>query len=78
MSERVTVDLIMTLVTLDELGEFLQSQPVDSVRTELLHILDGLLEYEDANQWATAVRICEALAIIGWGAREQVDAISRY
>ena len=78
MSKRVTIDSITALETLGELEAFLQSQPIDSVRSELLRRFDGLLEYVDANQWATAVRICEALAIIGWGAREQVDAISRY
>jgi len=77
MGKRV-IDTIMGLETLGELEALLQSQPIDSVRSELLRRLDPLLEYSDANQWATAVRICEALAIIGWGAREQVDAISRY
>jgi hypothetical protein len=37
-----------------------------------------VIEYNDANEWATAVRICEALAIVGWDDRERVDAISRF
>lgn len=78
MSEHVPIDTITALGTLGELEAFLQSQPIDIVRNELLRGIDALLEYADANQWATAVRICEALAIIGWGTREQVDAISRY
>lgn len=78
MSVRDTISTIMSFDALDTLASFLQSQPVSSVQSELLHRFDAMFEYVDANEWATAVRICEALAIIGWGSREQVDAISRF
>jgi hypothetical protein len=48
------------------------------VRRSLLDELAKVIEYDDANEWAAAVRICEALAIVGWGDRERVDAISRF
>jgi len=48
------------------------------VRRSLLDELAKVIEYHDAKEWAAAVRICEALAIVGWGDRERVDAISRF
>lgn len=69
---------VMAIESLDGLAEFLSSQPEDEVRGELLAALDPLLEYDDADQWASAVRLCECLAIIGWGERERIDAISRF
>ena len=76
MSDRNIISAIMSLEAIDDLVSFLQSQPISSVRCELLDGFDARFEYVDANEWATAVRICEALAIIGWGTRERVDAIS--
>ena len=78
MSVRDCIEAILSLETIDELASFLQSHPVAQVRRELLDGFDARCEYVDANEWATAVRICEALAIIGWGPREQVDAISGF
>src|SRR5262249_8706094 len=48
------------------------------VRRSLLDELAKVVEYQDANEWGAAVRICEALAIVGWGDRERVDAVSRF
>src|SRR5262245_46593327 len=48
------------------------------VRRSLLDELAKVIEYDDANEWNTAVRICEALAIVGWGDCERVDAISGF
>jgi hypothetical protein len=48
------------------------------VRRALLEELAKVVEYDDANEWAAAVRICEALAIVGWDDHERVDAISRF
>lgn len=72
------VDSILSQETIDDLASFLDSQSTDLARTELLAEFDALVDYEDADQWAAVVRICEALAIVGWGHREHVDAISRY
>ncbi len=78
MSVHKTISAIMSIKEIDDLASFLKSQSVAKVRSELLDSFDSLFEYVDANEWATAVRICEALAVIGWGPREQVDAISRF
>jgi len=48
------------------------------VRRSLLAELAKVIEYDDAEEWARAVRICEALAIVGWGDRERVDAVSAF
>jgi hypothetical protein len=48
------------------------------VRRSLFDELAKVVEYDDANEWVAAVRICEALAIVGWDDRERVDAISRF
>jgi hypothetical protein len=69
---------IMSLDSLNELASWIKSQPENNLRRSLLAQFDAFIEYEDANQWATAVRLCESLAIIGWGSREAVDAISRH
>lgn len=68
----------MTIDSLKELEFWIDSQPKDKMRSVLLEEFDSVTEYEDFNQWATAVRLCESLSILGWGEREAVDAISRY
>jgi hypothetical protein len=45
------------------------------VRRSLFDELAKVIEYDDAHEWGMAVRICEALAIVGWGDHERVDAI---
>ena len=69
---------ILAIESLDELTAFLNGQPVSTLARQLYSLFDAHAEYDDANQWAAAVRICEALAIVGWGLRERVDAISRF
>ena len=48
------------------------------LREELFALLLTVVEYRDAIEWARAVRICEAFAIVGWGCRERVDARSHF
>lgn len=64
--------------SLEDLSFYLQSQPVTALRTGLFELFDAHAEYQDADQWAAAVRICESLAIVGWASRERVDAISHF
>jgi hypothetical protein len=65
--------------SIEALQAFLTSRrDTVKVRRSLLDELAKVIEYDDANEWAAAVRICEALAIVGWGDRERVDAISRF
>ncbi|MCA8911035.1 MAG: hypothetical protein KDB82_04985 [Planctomycetes bacterium] len=47
-------------------------------RTELEAAFDCVIEYRSADEWETAVRVCEALAVLGWGSRERVDAVAHY
>ncbi len=70
---------IAAKASIESLQAFLTSgRDTAQVRRSLLDELAKVIEYGDANQWAAAVRICEALAIVGWGDRERVDAISRF
>lgn len=69
---------IASFESIDELEMWLKSQPLESLRKSLLTMFDSVIEYETADQWNEAVKLCEALAIVGWGKREAVDAISRF
>ena len=65
--------------SIESLQAYLTSQRnTVKVRRALLDELAKVVEYDDAHEWATAVRTCEALAIVGWRDRERVDAISRF
>lgn len=66
---------ILALDSIDELSAYLTTIRERSTRTALQKAFDQRIEYEDASQWAEAVRLCEALAIVGWGDRERVDAL---
>jgi hypothetical protein len=66
---------ILALDSIEALSAHLTSLPKRSTQKSLLKAFDARIEYEDAHQWAEAVRLCEALAIVGWGDRERVDAI---
>lgn len=64
---------------LEDLRTFLQTRSDKAaLREGLFSLLRAVVEYETAKQWAQAVRICEALAITGWGSLERVDAFSRF
>lgn len=78
MDDIDVINEIMSVDSLNELTSWIRAQPENDLRRTLLGLFDDVLEYIDANEWATAVRLCEALAIVGWGEREAVDAISRF
>jgi|GEM_PF-3196130 len=70
---------IAAQTSLESLEAYLKSlRNTAQVRRTLLDELAKVVEYDNADEWAAAVRICEALAIVGWGDRERVDAISRF
>jgi len=50
----------------------------EGLRERLWQGFIDLVEYEDADDWNEAVAVCEAMAIVGWGERERVDAISHF
>jgi hypothetical protein len=79
VKESALLKQIAAQPSIESLQAFLTSRrnPV-KVRRALLDELAKVIEYNDASEWATAVRICEALAIVGWDDRERVDAISRF
>ena len=71
-------NVLKTLTELDSLNDlerFVNSQSEKPLRRILFTLFDDRAEYRNARDWAEVVRICEALAIIGWGKRERVDAI---
>lgn len=70
---------ILKVEEIEALRALLLSQPdQDELRGQLFSLLLSVLEYNDANAWSKAVRICESLAIIGWGDRERVDACAHF
>ncbi|MFO1042764.1 MAG: hypothetical protein U0941_13305 [Planctomycetaceae bacterium] len=66
---------MMDFSTLDELKPYLAGRPAAELRRDLWSLFQSRCEYHNAIQWAEAVRLCEALTIIGWGKHEQVDAV---
>lgn len=67
---------IFETATITELQEYLSGiQDVDDFREQLHIEFLKHSQYSDAREWNVAVRICEALAIIGWGAYEPVEAV---
>ena len=70
------MDAIFELDRIEDLREYLSGKPdVDELRKLLLDEFMNYSQYRNVQEWNVAVRICEALAIIGWGAHEPVEAI---
>lgn len=63
--------------SLADLADTLVRRNADEARSELLRAFTSLAEYRNADEWNLAVRVCEALAIVGWGDREPVEAVRR-
>lgn len=70
----ITIDPIYTLETLDELEEWLWGHDTDALRATLFAELDAYIRYEIATEWNRLVRVCESLAIVGWGERPLLEA----
>ena len=67
---------IFEIEELKELEEFLQSQnETDKLRENLFAEFLKYADYKNAAEWNKAVRICESLAIIGWGSHEPLEAL---
>lgn len=70
------MEAIFELDRIEDLREYLSGKPdVDELRKLLLDEFMNYSQYRNVQKWNTAVRICEALAIIGWGTHEPVEAI---
>lgn len=61
--------------TLSELESFLKGLQVAELRKTLLHLFQKYQYYQNLTEWNKAVRICESLAIIGWGEAEGYEAL---
>lgn len=67
---------IFEIEELNELEEFLKSQnDVDKLRDNLFAEFLKYVDYKNAEEWNNAVRVCESLAIIGWGSKEALEAL---
>lgn len=61
---------------LQELREHLLQLPdKEKMRAQLLEAFFRHTRYQNAGEWNTAVKLCECLAIIGWGNCEPLEAI---
>lgn len=71
---------LLNTASVDESIEALKArlgkEPEDRVRPMLLAEYDRLLRYRNIAEWNELVRVCEALAIVGWGEREPVEALA--
>jgi len=69
------MNAIFELNRIEDLREYLMGKPdVDGLREQLYACFLKYSQYRNVWEWNKAVRICEALTIIGWGAHEPVEA----
>ena len=61
------MDEIYSLDSIADLECFLSPKPKPSTRKKLIRQFENYAFYKNAEQWNKAVRLCEALAIVGWG-----------
>ncbi|MFK8297156.1 hypothetical protein ACI76O_02050 [Capnocytophaga cynodegmi] len=70
------LDKILKINELCKIKEFLvSSENQTKLREELQQAFLKFAHYQNATEWNTAVRICECLAIIGWGDFEPLEAL---
>lgn len=63
-------------LTEDGVREWCAQQDTDEARAMLVAEFDRGRDYRDAAGWNRLVRVCEALAVLGWGERTPVEAIA--
>lgn len=67
---------IYNIDNLEELKLFLENQSnTDRLREELFADFLRYADYKNVSEWNKAVKLCESLAIIGWGKHEPLEAI---
>ena len=69
------LERIYEIENLSELEIFLRAWDQILIRERLLGEFDRYAFYKNASEWNKAVKICECLAIIGWGERESLEAL---
>ena len=62
--------------SIDALKARIGDEPAEGLRAMLLAEYDRLLRYRNIAEWNQLVRVCEALAIVGWGEHEPVEALA--
>lgn len=61
---------------LQQLREYLLTFPnIDGLRAFLLSEFSKYASYRNVTEWNMAVRLCECLAVVGWGAHEPLEAV---
>ena len=66
---------IYAINDLSELENFLHSQNfIEKLREKLFAEFLKYADYKSVSEWNKAVRLCECLAVIGWGNHEPVEA----
>ncbi len=69
------LDQIFEIESLDALGRYLSAAgDVSDVRETLHSMFLDCAAYSTPAEWNRAVRLCECLAIVGWGGHEAVEA----
>jgi len=66
---------IFTIENLVELENYLSKQNAEEIREKLFAEFLKYSDYKNATEWNKAVRLCECLAIVGWGKYEPVQAV---
>lgn len=66
---------IYNIEDLKELEEYLILQDIAVIRKQVYAEFLKYSHYKNAQEWNKAVRVCESLAIIGWGEHEPVQAV---
>lgn len=69
------LERIYEIENLAELEIFLRAWDQILIRERLLGEFDRCAFYKNASEWNKAVKICECLAIVGWGERESLEAL---
>lgn len=67
-----SIDQIYDLDSLDDLKAFLAALPEKRTRNQLIKQFHKFALYRNVAEWNKAVRLCEALTIVGWGNYEAV------
>lgn len=77
--ETIIARITDSMLSIEELSSLVaEVEDAESFRRALSSSFDDLIDYETASDWNKVVRICEALAILGWGSLERVDAVAHF
>ncbi|MCL1993458.1 MAG: hypothetical protein FWG66_10995 [Spirochaetes bacterium] len=71
----MNINDVFSIDDLNDLEKFLVGGDSEKVREELFAEFLRYADYKNASDWNKAVRLCECLAITGWGGHEAVQAV---